>query len=191
MIGRNNCFGFGFSFENRSILSVVFSVVLFLLDPSALLHLYLQCVHSTAPVAKVAIPFSQFLSPLATVRGLLITFAARRYFTVWLEERLVAGLLILRSRFLKRVSLLLHSCGIGVWDWRSVLMMNRPRSTNDSLSAEAFPAACSSIILPIVQTARQYPGCAWLAYYLAFRKDAAASGLTEWSKITWISTIFI
>ena len=70
-------------------------------------------------------------------------------------------------------------------------MMNRPRSTNNSLSAEAFPAPCSSIILPIVQTARQYPGCAWLAYYLAFHKDAASSGLTEWSKITWISTIFI
>lgn len=116
--------------------------MLFLLDPSALLHLYLQCVHSTAPVAKVG--------PLATVRGLLITFAARRYFTVLLEERLVVGLLRLRSRFLKRLSLLLHSCGIGVWDWRSVLMMNRPRSTNDSLSAEAFPAACSSIILPII-----------------------------------------
>ena len=120
------------SFENRSILSVVFSVVLFLLDPSALLHLYPQCAHSAAPVAK--------LGPLATVRGVLITRAARRYFTVSLEERLVAGLLRLRSRFLKRVSLLLQSCGIGVWEWRSALTMNRPRSANNSLAAEAFPA---------------------------------------------------
>ena len=37
--------------------------------------------------------------------------------------------------------------------------------------------------LLIIQTARQYPGPAWLDYDLAFRKDAAASGLTDWSKM--------
>ena len=58
--------------------------MLFLLDPSALLHLYLQCVHSTAPVAKVG--------PLATVSGLLITHSAWQHFTRWLAEHLAAGL---------------------------------------------------------------------------------------------------
>ena len=37
--------------------------------------------------------------------------------------------------------------------------------------------------LLIIQTARQYPGLAWLEYDLAFRRDAAASGLTDWSKM--------
>ena len=37
--------------------------------------------------------------------------------------------------------------------------------------------------LLIIQMARQYPGPAWLDYDLAFRKDAAASGLTDWSKM--------
>ena len=37
--------------------------------------------------------------------------------------------------------------------------------------------------LLIIQTARQYPGLAWLEYDLAFRKDAAASGLCDWSKM--------
>ena len=45
------------------------TVVLFLQASSALLHPYLQCVHSAASVAKV--------SPLATVSGLLIAGAAR------------------------------------------------------------------------------------------------------------------
>ena len=66
------------------ILSVLFSVMLFLHTSSALLHPCLQCVHSVAPVAKV--------SPLAMVSSLVITCAAQRYFTVWLVERLVAGL---------------------------------------------------------------------------------------------------
>ena len=68
----------------RCILSVVFSNVLFLQAFSTLLHPYLQCVLSAAPVTKVR--------PLATVSGLLITWAVWRYFTVWLVERLVAGL---------------------------------------------------------------------------------------------------
>ena len=37
--------------------------------------------------------------------------------------------------------------------------------------------------LLIIQTARQYPGLAWLEYDLAFRRDAAASGLNDWSKM--------
>ena len=37
--------------------------------------------------------------------------------------------------------------------------------------------------LLIIQTARQHPGLAWLEYDLAFRRDAAASGLNEWSKM--------
>ena len=37
--------------------------------------------------------------------------------------------------------------------------------------------------LLIIQTARQYPGQAWLEYDLAFRKDAAATGLADWSKM--------
>ena len=34
-----------------------------------------------------------------------------------------------------------------------------------------------------IQTARQFPGQAWLEYDLAFRKDAAATGLSDWSKM--------
>ena len=37
--------------------------------------------------------------------------------------------------------------------------------------------------LLIIQTARQFNGRAWLEYDLAFRKDAAASGLSDWSKM--------
>ena len=37
--------------------------------------------------------------------------------------------------------------------------------------------------LLIIQTARQYPGQAWLEYNLAFRTDAAATGLADWSKM--------
>ena len=37
--------------------------------------------------------------------------------------------------------------------------------------------------LLIIQTARQHPGLAWLEYDLAFRRDAAASGLNDWSKM--------
>ena len=37
--------------------------------------------------------------------------------------------------------------------------------------------------LLIIQTARQFPGSAWLEYDSAFRKDAAASGLGDWSKM--------
>ena len=37
--------------------------------------------------------------------------------------------------------------------------------------------------LLIIQTARQFSGTAWLEYDLAFRKDAAASGLSDWSKM--------
>lgn len=37
--------------------------------------------------------------------------------------------------------------------------------------------------LLVVQTARQFPGLSWLEYDLAYRKDAAASGLTDWSRM--------
>ena len=37
--------------------------------------------------------------------------------------------------------------------------------------------------LLIIQTARQLPGLAWLEYDLAFQRDAAASGLNDWSKM--------
>ena len=37
--------------------------------------------------------------------------------------------------------------------------------------------------LLIIQTARQHPGLAWLEYDLVFRRDAAASGLNDWSKM--------
>ncbi len=37
--------------------------------------------------------------------------------------------------------------------------------------------------LLIIQTAHQFPGSAWLEYDSAFRKDAAASGLGDWSKM--------
>jgi len=37
--------------------------------------------------------------------------------------------------------------------------------------------------LHIIQTAHQYPGLAWLEYNLAFRRDAAALGLNDWSKM--------
>ena len=37
--------------------------------------------------------------------------------------------------------------------------------------------------LLIVQTARQYPGNVWLDYDQAFRKDAAATALSDWSKM--------
>ena len=36
-------------------------------------------------------------------------------------------------------------------------------------------------VLNILQTAHQFSGKAWLHYDTAFRKDAAASGLTDWS----------
>ena len=52
---------------------------------SALLHPYLQCEHSGAQVAKVGL--------LEMVSCLPIMCAARQYFTVWLAEHLVAGLL--------------------------------------------------------------------------------------------------
>ena len=37
--------------------------------------------------------------------------------------------------------------------------------------------------LLIIQTARQFQGLAWLEYNLAFRRDAAASGLNDWLKM--------
>ena len=37
--------------------------------------------------------------------------------------------------------------------------------------------------LLIIQTARKSPGRAWLEYDLAFRKDAAATGAADWSKM--------
>ena len=37
--------------------------------------------------------------------------------------------------------------------------------------------------LLIIQTARQHPGLAWLEYDLAFRRDAAACDLNDWSKM--------
>ena len=37
--------------------------------------------------------------------------------------------------------------------------------------------------LLIIQTARQSPGRAWLEYDLAFRKDAAATGASDWSRM--------
>ena len=33
-----------------------------------------------------------------------------------------------------------------------------------------------------MKTARHFPGLSWLEYDLAYRKDAAASGLTDWSR---------
>ena len=60
------------------MLRCILNVVLFLRASSALLH------PLVALVAKVG--------PLATVCSLLITCAARWHFTVWLVERLVAGL---------------------------------------------------------------------------------------------------
>lgn len=35
----------------------------------------------------------------------------------------------------------------------------------------------------ILKTSRQFPGKTWLHYDIAFRKDAAASGLADWSRI--------
>ena len=37
--------------------------------------------------------------------------------------------------------------------------------------------------LLIIQTARHFSGSAWLEYDLVFRKDAAASGLSDWSRM--------
>ena len=37
--------------------------------------------------------------------------------------------------------------------------------------------------LLVVQTACNFPGLSWLEYDLAYRKDAAASGLTDWSRM--------
>ncbi|CAH3187655.1 unnamed protein product [Porites lobata] len=37
--------------------------------------------------------------------------------------------------------------------------------------------------LLIIQTARHFSSSAWLEYDLAFRKDAAASGLSDWSRM--------
>ena len=50
----------------------------------------------------------------------------------------------------------------------------------------AYPHRWSDLTkykLLIIQTARQFSGTAWLEYDLAFRKDAAASGLSVWSKM--------
>ena len=66
-----------FVFALRCILRVVFSVVSSLLASSALLHPYLKCVHSAAPV------YSSRVQLCARVRP---------YFAVWLVECLVAGL---------------------------------------------------------------------------------------------------
>ena len=38
--------------------------------------------------------------------------------------------------------------------------------------------------LSIIQTAKKFPGKAWLNYDSAFRKEAAASGQTDWAKVT-------
>ena len=64
---------------------MLFSIALFSPGLFSLLHPYLQCAHSVAPVAKVG--------PLATVSGLPIICAVLQYFTVWLVEHLVADLL--------------------------------------------------------------------------------------------------
>ena len=37
--------------------------------------------------------------------------------------------------------------------------------------------------LLILKTSRQFPGNAWLHYDTAFQKDAAASGLADWSRM--------
>ena len=37
--------------------------------------------------------------------------------------------------------------------------------------------------LLIIQTARHFSGSAWLEYDLGFRKDAAASGVSDWSRM--------
>ena len=58
--------------------------MLFLETTSAPLHPNLQCEQSAAPVAKVDL--------VATVSGLPIAHAAQRHFSMWLAERLVAGL---------------------------------------------------------------------------------------------------
>ena len=42
--------------------------------------------------------------------------------------------------------------------------------------------------LLIIQTARHFCGSGWLEYDLAFRTDAAASGLSDWSRVNY--TIF-
>ena len=54
------------------------------------------------------------------------------------------------------------------------------------VTCEAHPQQWSDLIkykLLIIQTAHQFSGRAWLEYDLAFRKDAAASGLSGWSKM--------
>ena len=37
--------------------------------------------------------------------------------------------------------------------------------------------------LLIIQTARHFSDKSWLRYYIAFRKEAAASGSTDWSRV--------
>ena len=54
------------------------------------------------------------------------------------------------------------------------------------VTCEAHPQQWSDLTkykLLIIQTAHQFSGRAWLEYDLAFRKDAAASGLSGWSKM--------
>ena len=37
--------------------------------------------------------------------------------------------------------------------------------------------------LLVIQTAKKFPGKAWQQYNTAFRKEAAATGLRDWSKM--------
>lgn len=54
------------------------------------------------------------------------------------------------------------------------------------VTCAAHPHCWSDLMkykLMIIHTARQFSGTAWLEYDLAFRKDAAALGLSNWSKM--------
>jgi hypothetical protein len=51
---------------------------------------------------------------------------------------------------------------------------------------QSYPARwtdLSQVKLLIIQTAKRFPGLAWLHYDGAFRKEAAATGLTDWSRM--------
>lgn len=51
---------------------------------------------------------------------------------------------------------------------------------------QSYPARWTDLSqykLLIIQTAKRFPGLAWLHYDGAFRKEAAATGLTDWSRM--------
>jgi len=43
--------------------------------------------------------------------------------------------------------------------------------------------------LLVIQTAHQYPDLGWLEYNVAFRRNATAAGLTDWSKINYFGCV--